>query len=181
MQLKPITAIIVLLLVVVSLLVAGCTTSTTSNTNQTPSATPSTETHNATLEKYLAAFKEKDSSNKNLSITTWEVEWINSTSARVTAVLNSTNVTYNSTTPVSWNDTFIVFPTSQDATNYLSAMNKTEFGDPTSSVFWSQINQNVTGHAPEINKMYTKPVSVSKTISKNIYILQLDNLIMSSS
>jgi outer membrane murein-binding lipoprotein Lpp len=42
MKLKPITAIIVLLLVVASLLVAGCTTSNTSNTNQTPSAATST-------------------------------------------------------------------------------------------------------------------------------------------
>jgi len=42
MQLKSITAIIVLSLVAASLLVSGCTTSTTSNTNQTQSATPST-------------------------------------------------------------------------------------------------------------------------------------------
>jgi hypothetical protein len=45
MQLKPITAIIVLLLVVASLLVAGCTTSTTSNTNQTPSKSAASATN----------------------------------------------------------------------------------------------------------------------------------------
>jgi CxxC motif-containing protein (DUF1111 family) len=48
MQLKPITAIVVLLLVVVSLLVTGCTSSTTSNTNQTSSETSGTATQNAT-------------------------------------------------------------------------------------------------------------------------------------
>ena len=40
MQLKPITAIIVLSLVVASLLVSGCTNNTTNTTNQTPSASP---------------------------------------------------------------------------------------------------------------------------------------------
>jgi hypothetical protein len=51
MQLKPITAIIVLLLVVASLLVSGCIT--TNNTNQTPSvalsATPSIESDKTTF------------------------------------------------------------------------------------------------------------------------------------
>jgi ABC-type Fe3+-citrate transport system substrate-binding protein len=51
---KKLLAIIVLVMIA-SLSVAGCTTSTTSNTNQTPSA--STATHDAFLEKYLAAQK----------------------------------------------------------------------------------------------------------------------------
>jgi len=51
MKLKPITAIVVLLVVVASLLVAGCTTSNTSNTNQTPSdsATPSINSDKTTF------------------------------------------------------------------------------------------------------------------------------------
>lgn len=53
MQLKPITAILVLVLVVASLLVSGCTTSTT---NQTSSES-STATHDAFLVNYLAAYK----------------------------------------------------------------------------------------------------------------------------
>src|SRR5664279_5069158 len=124
MQVKPITAIVVLLLVVASLLVSGCTTQTDNiATNQTPSTTTSTATHDAFLEKYLAAYKNTSYANKNTSIKAWEVTWINSTSARLewTVFGNSTNGTYN------YQETYLVFPTTQDATNYLNATNKTAY------------------------------------------------------
>src|SRR5665647_1227479 len=97
MQLKPIAAITVLLLVVASLLVAGCTTSTTSNTNQSPSATTSTATHDAFLENYITADKNYTSNYGNL--TSWKITWINSTSARVEwmAVNKTENQTMSST------------------------------------------------------------------------------------
>jgi len=65
MQLKPITAIAVLLLVVASLLVAGCTTSTTSNTNQTPSA--STATARDYAQNYLNVTISSLSKNETLA------------------------------------------------------------------------------------------------------------------
>jgi outer membrane biogenesis lipoprotein LolB len=108
MQVKPITAIVVLLLVVASLLVSGCTTQTDNTaTNQTPITTTSTATHDAFLEKYLAAYKNTSYANKNTSIKAWEVTWINSTSARLewTVFGNSTNGTYN------YQETYLVFPT----------------------------------------------------------------------
>jgi outer membrane murein-binding lipoprotein Lpp len=176
MQLKSITAIVVLLLVVASLLVAGCTTSTTSNTNNTPSATTSTATHNATLEKYLSTYKNASYAEKNFSVKAWEVTWINGTSANLEyAFLNKT---VNRT--VSHVVTWTVFPTTQDATNYLNAMNKTAYS-LASTVYPSGGNyQKVTGHAPAIYKDYIwnegNPFNISEY--KNHEIQQLDNLIV---
>jgi len=67
---KKLLAIIVLVMIA-SLSVAGCTTSTTSNTNQTTSTstTPSTATHDALLEKYLAAYKK----TRHLRIRIWNL------------------------------------------------------------------------------------------------------------
>jgi len=79
MQVKPITAIAVLLLVVASLLVAGCTSNNTSTTNQTP--TSSTATHDTFLEKYLGVYKNGTYSDNNLTVKAYEVTWINSTAA----------------------------------------------------------------------------------------------------
>jgi len=175
MQLKPITAIIVLALVVASLLVAGCTTS---NTNQTP--TPSTATHDAFLEKYLAAIKDRTYSNKNMTIESFEVTWINSTSARLGYVTNySKNATINETIQnlrINWNDTFIVFPTTQDATNYLNAMNKTYYSESSNVYISGSVYDNVIGHATQVYKQY----EILKS-GHSEYIQQRDNLISLSS
>ena len=117
MQLKSITAIVALLLVVASLLVAGCTSNNTNNTNQSP--TPSTATHDAFLENYLAGIKNVSYADKGLSYKAWEVTWINNTSARLedTSLNKTTNTTVNEVA------TFTIFPTAQDATNYLNTLN----------------------------------------------------------
>jgi hypothetical protein len=90
MQLKPITAIAVVVLVGFSLSVAGYITSAT---NQTPSAsaTPSEAlnpqgvvTHNATLEKFLAELKTQVYARfaaMNWTVQSWNQTWKNSTSA----------------------------------------------------------------------------------------------------
>jgi hypothetical protein len=174
MQFKPIAVIAVLLLIAASLLVSGCTTSTT---NQTPSATPIAETHNATLEKYLAAYKNAASSDKNVNFTAWEVTWINSTSARIQDT--STNKTTNATW--SYDHTVLVFPTTQDATNYLNAMNTTAYS-LSSTIYPSSggAYRNVTGHAPTVYKYYEwnegNPLNVSEFRDHNIS--QLDNIII---
>ena len=174
MQLKPITAIAVLLLVVASLLVAGCTTSTTSNTNQTPSAISSTATHDAFLEKYLAAQKNVSYADKNEPVNAWELTWINSTSARLewTVFNKSLNGTWN------YVRTFIVFPTTQDATHYLNAMNKTAYS-LTRTVYESNgTYQQATGHAPQIYKDYQWTENPSSKFEiRGHEISQLDNII----
>jgi outer membrane PBP1 activator LpoA protein len=173
MQLKPITAIIVLLLVVASLLVAGCTTSTN---NQTPSATPSTATHDAFLEKYLAEYKNVSYADKNISFKAWEVMWINSTSARLeeTLVNKSTNGTFN------YIQTFTVFPTSQEATNYLNAMNKTEYRLASTQYTSGGAYENATGRAPQIYKQYVWNEGNPFNISEYQYhrIEQTDNIVV---
>jgi hypothetical protein len=173
MQFKSITAIIVLLLVVASLLVSGCTTSTTSNTNQTPSA--STATHDAFLEKFLSAFNDTQYSNKSRQIKAYELEWINSTSARLqyTFVWKPSNYT-NYTT--AYDTTYTVFPTSQDATNYVNAINKTNYS-LASTVYtdWAGglAYKNATGHAPQSFKAYQQNVG----FSESKVIVLVDNIV----
>jgi hypothetical protein len=170
MQSKPIAAIIVLSLVVASLLIAGCTTSTT---NQSP--TPRTATHDAFLENYLAVANNTTHSDKNQTVKSWEITWINSTSARVElATLNkSENRTWGGET------TYIVFPTTQDATNYLNAMNKTSYSLASTEYPSGGNYQKATGHAPQIYKKYDWNEGNLLNISGYKYhqIEQVDNLI----
>ena len=179
MKLKPIAVITILLLVVVSLFAAGCTTNTTSNTNQTPSASESsTAAHNATLENYLATYKNGTYSDKNTTVKAYEVTWINSTSARVEqTVLNKTrNVTVNVVTTV------IIFPTTQAATNYLNAINKTNYSLASTQYPSGGAYQIATGHAPTVYKAYEwnegNPFNISEY--KQHAIQQLDYLVATS-
>ena len=173
MQLKPITAIIVLSLVVASLLVAGCSTSPTSTTNQTPSA--STATHDTFLEKFLAAYKDTQYSNKSRQIKAYELEWINSTSARLQMTLFTKPTNYTNYTNA-YDETFTVFPTSQDATNYVNAINKTNYS-LASTVYpdWAGglAYQNATGHAPQTFKAYQQNVG----FSESKVIVLVDNIV----
>ena len=172
--------IAVLLLVVAALLVAGCTTSTTNTTNQTPraSATPSTSTHDAFLEKMLAEAETNTHSSKDMELKAWELTWINDTSARVqyTALNKSINTTYAADV------TYIVFPTSQDATQYLNAMNKTEYSLASSIYPSVGAYKNATGHAPKIYKQYEWSEGSILDLSqyKLHQITQADNIIQIS-
>jgi len=173
----------VICLVVASLLVSGCTTSTT---NQTPSASVTSNTTtqhvNSTnagfLENYLAAYKNESSSDGNWSVTAWEVTWINNTSAHLQeASLNkSTGVTE------SWEETVMAFPTSQDATNYLNATNMTAYSLAGTEYGSEGAFLTITGHAPQIYKVYAwnegNPLDISA--HKLHYISQLDNIVFVS-
>ena len=128
MQLKSIIAIAALLLVVASLSVSGCTTSTT---NQTPSATPSEEksaspqvvantqgvANDANLEQFLAGLKNQTYADTNQIVKAWNLTWKNNTSARLDYVV--LNKTLNKT--LSYSATYIKFPTTLAATNYIKA------------------------------------------------------------
>jgi hypothetical protein len=175
MQLKSITVILVLLLVVASLLVTGCSTS---NTNQTPSATASTATHDAFLESYLAAYKNVMSSNSSLSVKAWELTWTNGTSARLqwTTLYKPTNQTLN------YDETLTVFPNSQDATNYLNAINKTAYSLASTIYPSGGAYQKAEGHQPQIFKDYVynegNPFNISEY--QRHEISQLDNIVIVS-
>jgi hypothetical protein len=158
--------------VVASLLVAGCTTTTTNTaTNQTPSvsATPSAATHNATLENYLAVLNNTMYSQNDQTVKAFEITWINSTSARLhdVEVNKTTNLTY------SGDSTYILFPTTQDATNYLNAMNKTAYSLVSTTCEYGGLYHKVTGYVPQICKLYRWLDSEYKVHQ----ISQLDNII----
>jgi hypothetical protein len=150
--------------------VAGCTSST--NSSQTPSATTQ---HDAFLEKFLAAYKDIEYSNTSQQVNAWELDWINSTSVRLQfAELTKPSNYTNETT--AYDTTFTVFPTSQDATNYVNAMNTTAYSlystvytDSDSGLAY----QNVTGHAPQIFKGYEWNVGSYETK----YIKLIDNIV----
>jgi hypothetical protein len=167
---KTITAIIVLSLVIASLLVAGCTNSTT---NQTPSA--STATHDAFLDKFLTAYKDTQYSNKSREVHAWEIDWINSTSARLQYTILTKPTNYTNITEA-YDVTFTVFPTTQDATNSVNAMNTTLYS-LASTVYTDSPGglayQNVTGHAPQIFKFYEW--NVGSYESKEIQLI--DNIV----
>jgi hypothetical protein len=176
MQLKPITAIAVLLLMVVSLLVAGCTTSTTSTNNQTPSASATQSVGRGTLlESYLSELKKGLEADKNIIVKAWDLTWINNNSAvlQLATVNKSTNITYVS------DQTFIQFPTIQDATNYLNSMNKTEYSLASTQFPSGGAYQKATGHAPQVYKQYVWNEGNPSNISEYKYheITQSDNII----
>ncbi len=192
-MIKKLAAVIVLVLVVCTF--AGCTT--TNNTNQTSSATSNATssaatTHDAFFEKYLAVYKNVTYANSSRSVTAWELTWMNNTSVHVgyTAFNKTTNSTSNRV------QTIMMFPTSQDATNYVNAMNKTtyslasiQYGDSLGGLAY----QNVTGHAPQVFKSYRWNVGYSEAkefldidnhyrwiagYSEAKEILQIDNIVV---
>ena len=158
---------------IASLSIAGCTSST--NSSQTPSATTSAATkHDAFLETYLAAYRNTTYASNSTHITAWELDWINGTIARQHTVLNkSTNLTR------AYDETVMVFPTSQDATNYVNAMNLTAYSLASTEYSSGGAYQNVTGHAPQIYKEYHYNEGNSLDISAYRLhdISQLDNLV----
>jgi hypothetical protein len=174
--LKMVLILGVLAVLIVS--VAGCTSST--NSSQTPSATPSTATHDAFLDKFLGAFKTRSEADKNFSTKAWEVTWSSSTSARLewtVETTSSTNHTANTVMQVT------KFSTSQDATNYLNAMNKTDYSLASNICSGGSSGgayQDVTGHAPQICKDYKRSEGDPNSFTeyREYHIFQLDNLIL---
>jgi hypothetical protein len=157
---------IIVLVMVASLSIAGCITN---NSNQTPSATSSAAIqHDAFLETYLAAYKNVIYASNSTHVKAWELDWINSTSARLqlTELNKSTNAT------LAWDAIFKVFPTTQDATNYVNTMNLTAYSLASTEYPSGGAYQNVTGHAPQIYKAY-----VSNEINRVHWIEQLDNIV----
>jgi hypothetical protein len=128
------------------------------------------------LEQYLAAYKNSEYANQNLSVKAWEVTWINNTSARLgwTTLNKTTNNTW------SYVDTISVFPTSEAAAQYINATNKTGYSlVGTQYPYQSGAYKNLTGHAPQIYKAYVWNEGDPSNISAYTHheILQLDNIV----
>jgi hypothetical protein len=147
-------------LVAASLLVAGCTTPTT---------------RDAVLERYLAAYKDIQDAITNYSVTAWKVNWLNGTSARLHVTTNNGPMAEGHR-----DATFIIFPTTQDATNYLNAMDKTAYNPTATDINSTQYAsggpyETATGHPPQVYRVYEWDPDPSQfTIH---YIAQEDNII----
>jgi hypothetical protein len=81
---------------------------------------------------------------------------------------------------MSGDSTYIVFPTTQDAINYLNAMNKTAYSLASTEYPSGGAYQDATGHAPQIFKQYIcnegNPYNISEF--KRHEISQVDNTVL---
>jgi outer membrane murein-binding lipoprotein Lpp len=163
--------VITVLVIVASLSVCGCTTTTNNNTATSPPTT-----HDALLEKLVNATKEEVYGNESYAVQAWDVTWNNGTSVTIigTAEETSTGIT------VAANSTLMSFPTTQDATNYLNAFNKTNYS-LTSTDYASDTNHiyyNATGHTPSVYKEYTYTEGSILDGSMKVHeLIQYDNII----
>jgi outer membrane murein-binding lipoprotein Lpp len=176
-MIKKLLAIIVLVMVT-SLSIAGCTT--TNNTTQTSSATPTAAAqHDALLEKFVNAMKQDVYGNASNKIQAWDVTWNNGTSVTILETAKESSAGFNTT--ISGNSTMMSFRTTQDATNYLNAFDKTNYSltstdyanDSTSHIYY-----NATGYYPSVYKEYSYTEgSILSGSAKLHYLTQYDNII----
>lgn len=147
-MIKKLVVVMALALVVCTF--AGCTTSTTNQTGTSNATSTAATTHDALFEKFLTALKTNHSQVRDEQTKSWEVTWINTTSARVvwTEQHNNTNQTRTIV------QTVIMFPTSQDATNYVNALNKTAYSLNNTIYSTYGAYLNVTGRAPQTYKVW---------------------------
>jgi len=153
-----------------SLSVCGCTTTT----NNTATSPPST--YDPVLAKLVNATKEEVYGNASYTVQTWDVTWNNGTSVTVLATLEETSTGI----PVAANSTLTSFSTTQDATNYINAFNKTNYSLTSTdyATDTSHIYYNATGHAPSIYKEYTYTEGGILGGSVTVHeLIQYDNII----
>jgi hypothetical protein len=130
------------------------------------------------LATYLATFKNLQYADKNKSISAWDLTWINSTSARLQRTVTYTNGS-NANRTISWDDSYIVFPTSQAATDYLNAMNKTAYSLASTEYSGGGAYEQTAGHAPQIYKTYEwhQGTPSNFTEYRAHFITQFDNMV----
>ncbi|MGZ4927512.1 MAG: hypothetical protein ACXV76_04435 [Halobacteriota archaeon] len=173
---KKVVALMVLVMVA-SLSIAGCTNSTNN-----PATSPTPQAHDPTLEKLIDAYKQEISGNQSTTVSTWNVTWINATSANILFTFATAGTgSLGLTATVSVNDTVRFFPTTQEATSFLTAFDKTNYSvrstdytsDPTRNAYY-----NATGHYPSVYKAYSYTESGMLGASEKVYaITQYDNVI----
>ena len=168
---------ITMLVMVASLSIAGCTNSTNN-----PATSPTPQTHDPTLEKLIDAYKQEIYGNQSTTVSTWDVTWNNATSANILFTFETSgNASFGLTATVSVNDTVRSFPTTQDATSFLTAFDKTKYSvrstdytsDPTSNAYY-----NATGHYPSVYNAYSYTQRGMLGASEKVYaVTQYDNVI----
>lgn len=168
--------------IIAALIIATCgCVNNASNQSATQSAAQSAAQH-AFLEKFLTAYKNWWFSDHYFYIFAWKLTWTNSTSA---------NLEYTATSAASGEtnnvETYTVFPTSQDATNYLNSMNLTSYSltgtlinssESAGPGILAEVYLNVTGHNPQVFYQYTWNENPRDVYAKYHEVLQYDNLII---
>jgi len=169
-MIKKLLAIIVFM-IVASLSIAGCTTTTNNTTANT------SPTHDALLEKFVNATKQATYGNASNTVQAWDVTWNNGTSVTILETVKQSSNGTNST--VSVNETLLSFSTTQDATNYLNAFDKTNYSLTSTnySITGSGDYHNATGHYPSVYKEYSYIEGSIFTSVKGYELVQLDNII----
>jgi hypothetical protein len=161
---------ILVLVMIASLSACGCTTTTNKNTVTSPPMM-----RDALLEKLVNATKEEVYGNASYTVQAWDVTWNNGTSVTILGTVEeTTGIT------VVANSTFMSFPATQDATNFLNVFNKTNYSltstDYASDT--SHIYYNATGHAPSVYKEYTYTEGSILGGSVKVHeLIQFDNVI----
>jgi len=178
-MIKKLLAIVVLVMVA-SLSIAGCTNSTNSTNN--PATSPAPQAHDPTLEKLIDAYKQEINGNQSTTVSAWNVTWNNATSANILFTFDTSgNSSFGLTATISVNDTVRSFPTTQDATSFLTAFDKANYSfrstdytsDPTSNAYY-----NATGHYPSVYKAYSYTERGILGASEKVYaVTQYDNVI----
>jgi len=173
-MIKKLLAIVVPVMVA-SLSIAGCTNSTNN-----PATSPTPQAHDPTLEKLIDAYKQEIYGNQSTTVSTWSVTWNNATSANILFTFETPgNGSFGLTAAVSVNDTVRSFPTTQDATSFLTAFDKANYSfrsrdytsDPTSNAYY-----NATGLYPSVYKAYSYTERGILGASEKVYaVTQNDN------
>jgi hypothetical protein len=173
---KKLLAIIVLVMVAL-LSIAGCT----SRTNN-PTTSPPPQAHDPILEKLIDAYKQEINGNQSTTVSTWNVSWNNATSANILFTFETSgNGSFGLAATVSVNDTVRSFPTTQDATSFLTTFDKANYSlkstdytsDPTSNAYY-----NATGHYPSVYNAYSYTERGILGASEKVYaVTQYNNVI----
>lgn len=157
---------------------AGCT----NNTNNAATS-PTAQAHDPALEKLVDAYKQEIYENASTTVRAWDVTWNNATSATVlfTIETSGSNSSFGLSATISVNDTARAFATTQDATNFLNAFDKTNYSlrrtdyasDPASEAYY-----NSTRRYPSAYKAYSYTESGILGVSMKEYaVTQYDNII----
>jgi hypothetical protein len=175
-MIRKLLAIIVLVMIA-SLSIVGCTNSTNN-----PATSPTPQAHDPTLEKLIDAYKQEIYGNQSTTVSSWNVTWNNATSANILFTFETSgNSSFGLTATVSVNDTVRSFPTTQDATDYLTAFGTGNYSfrstdhtsDPTSNAY-----HNATGHYPNVYVAYSSTEKGILGASEEVYtVTQNDNVI----
>ena len=129
------------------------------------------------------ATKQRFFGNFGNSVQAWDVTWNNGTNVTIldTRTYNVTigNATIGSTSVAS-NETMLSFPTTQDATNFLNAFDKSSHGLENDTNYANGpmgLYLNVTGHAPSVYKYYYNGDGISPNNWSSWSLTQMDNII----